>query len=126
MTKYEQENKFNGLHCTKATSIKDTFTITVEGDMNDGDYLTETTTFESYEELQPYLTVISKIGNEITGNGDQSDRDDYEMNDNEYDLASDIMPYSEYGVHSLNVTEFAYFDENGDAYDIDFQSEFFL
>ena len=126
MTKYEQENKFNGLHFKKAISIKDTFTITIQGDQNDGDYLTETTNFSSYEKLQPYLTIISKIGNEITATGDASDRDAYELQDEESDLANDIIPYSEYGVHSLTLSEFVYYDERGDAYDASFQPEFFL
>ncbi len=125
MTKHEMENKFNGLKMKRSKSIKDTFRLTVQGDENDGDYKTEVTSFESYKELEKYLSLISKIGKEITTIGDM-DRDDYELTEEESELMYEICPYSEYGLHSLEVEEFVYFDENGDSFDIDFHVEFYL
>ena len=117
---------FDGLNLTKNNNtIKDTFRLEIEGDENDGDYKTQVTTFSTFEELKLYLSLISKLGKEITSTGVQ-DRDDYTPTEEESDLIYDICPHNEYGMHDLNVQEFVYFDENGDKFDVGFEPEFYL
>ncbi len=125
MTEYDMENRFSGIKMKPSASIKDTFRLTILGDSNDGDYEREVTTFKDYEELSLFLTFISKIGKEITSIGDLKS-DDYKLSDDENDMVYEICPYNEYGMHSLKVDEFVYFDENGDCFDISFQPEYFL
>ncbi len=118
--------KFNGLKLKKSKeTIKETFRLEIEGDENDADYKREVTEYNNYDELKPYLTLISKIGREITSNGGQN-RDDYTPSDSESDLMYDICPYSDHGMHDLNVTEFVYFNKDGTKFDIDFEPEFYL
>jgi len=116
---------FGGLEFKKSSStIKDTFVLTIEGDENDGDYKTEVTQF-GYEELKDYLSLISKIGDIITCNGDM-DRDDYKPTEKEDDQMYDICPYSEYGMHDLNIDSFVYYDTDGEEFDVSFGPEWQL
>ena len=118
--------EFPGLELKRNTAKKkNVFYLEIEGDENDADFKTEHTEFDSYEDLSRYLDLISKIGNVITSTS-AGDRDDYTPTEEEEDLMSDICPYSDYGVHDLDVIEFSYYDGNGDKYDVTFGPEFKL
>lgn len=97
------------------------YKLVVEGDTNDGDYITEVTTFNE-QELIKYLPVIHLIGDQIRCWGerryDSYYTDAYTPTEIEEDLLSDLIPYGEYGVHSVNISSFEYTDEHGKIYDI--------
>ena len=114
---------FDGLELKKSTkSVKDTFVLTIKGDENDADYITAVTEF-SYTELKKYLNLLSKIGNEITSIAEQS-RDNYKPSELEQNQIYTVCPYSEYGIHSLEIDSFVYYDKDGEPWDVSFDPEF--
>ena len=102
------------------------FKLVVEGDTNDGDYTYETTTF-SKDDILEYLPVIPLIGDKITCWGDlrYNDyyKDSYIPTEAEEDLLHDILPYGEYGIHSLSIVSFEYIDANGKIYDVGYNTD---
>ena len=120
-------NKFSGLTLKPTKPIKNTFRLVIQGDTNDGDYVQETTEWTNFDEFKDYLPLISKIGNQVTNLGDRmSSKDRAVLTDDEDDQLYEICPYGDYGLTSLEVLEFVYFDENGDSFDVGFQPEFYL
>lgn len=110
----------------KSGTALNQFKLVVEGDTNDADYVYETTTF-SEDEILKYLPIINLIGNEITCWGerryDRYYKDSYAPSEPEEDLLNDILPYGEYGIHSLSIDSFEYTDADGKIYDVNYDMD---
>ena len=125
MTKKEFENKFNA-SLEALSGRKNEVYIVIEGDMNDADYITETSTFD-IKDFEEYFPVIKAIyEGRLENSGEQITEKEVKFLEKiEYgdDLYNDIVPRGEYGCHSICIEELKFFDENGAEYDIKLKGE---
>ena len=91
--------------------------------MNDGDYISETSTFD-IKDFEEYFPVIKAIyEGKIKHSGEYMTEEEVKYLEKiEYgdDLYNDIVPRGEYGCHSIGIEELKFYDENGAEYDIKF------
>ena len=104
------------INISSVKSIKNKFYLTIDGDMNDGDYI-ETSSIINESDIKVHLNVIKEIlKGRLTAIGEQESRSKYKMTDEESEYCYDILPHSEYGCHSLGISNFEYYDENGQRF----------
>ena len=117
-----QELPFKKLKIANKNAVE----VTVCGDANDGDYITESSVVDikDFVKLYPYLDDLLP-----SGTGDCSDYTEDEEDDlSDPSIPNDIrelfencidIPYGENGCHSIHFGQMIYFDENGVGWDIE-------
>lgn len=101
------------------------FHITIEADTNDADYITETSVLEE-NEIENYIVPLQMINTGIiTAIGDCSHDNNNRIPDEIMDYARELIPYGEYGVHSVVIDEFIYYDGNGKKFYVELEDQEF-
>ena len=125
MTKEEFENEFEAK--LESTGQKRNLVyLEITGDANDADYISEVTILD-IEQFKEFLPVIKAIYfGKVTHSGEritEKEEKFFDENDYYYDLFYEITPKGDYGCHSLEISEFYFYDENGTEYYIELKGE---
>lgn len=96
--------KAEDLEALGFSAVEDTYvSVEVEADVNDGDYIRETSTIDSLEDLKKVMEIAEKVMNE----GGHNWEDNSYLSDDERELFDDYIPWmdNEY-VHTIEDVTF--------------------
>lgn len=114
----------------KKLVYNDLFKVEIKGDMNDGDYVVETTalTPQQFEDIKPILEKLAKVGlKEHHNTYSNFNRQSAEWcTEEEFDMLRDIVtiPYGEFGVcHTIAEMVITFLSKDGFSYEVIFEEE---